>query len=486
MANESNLSVEQNGLNVIPESERHGKPSGQVWPWAASNISLFGISMAGWIFGFGLNFGQLTAASIIGIVFSFALVGLVALAGKRGSAPTMVVSRAAFGFFGNALPSAVSYLLLVGWEIALVALGVLASNTVMGKLGWNWGQDNIYGKLAAFVLLAGTTVFSGVFGFKVIMRIQKWITLAGVLLTVVFIALTLPSVNLSSLGALKAGTTTTFVATVVYAATAFGLGWVNSGADYSRYLPRNASGKSIWGWTTFGAAIAPIILVVYGFLLAASNPDIAKNIGGDPIGALLVALPAGTEWFLLPFLLVVLIGFLGGAILDIYSSGLALLTMGVKVPRAAAAGLDGVLMILGTIYFVFIAADFFWPFQAGLYILGTPIAAWTGVFIADLVLRKKDYTDADLYTPKGRYGAVNWSGLLAMVVGTVVGLGFIVSPDTSLAWTTWEGYLFRALGFTADNPGDWYYSNIGVFLALVIGFVGHLLAGRSLVKRQEA
>ncbi|MEY4000462.1 MAG: hypothetical protein RLZZ626_817, partial [Actinomycetota bacterium] len=37
-----------------------------------------------------------------------------------------------------------------------------------------------------------------------------------------------------------------------------------------------------------------------------------------------------------------------------------------------------------------------------------------------------------------------------------------------------------------DNPGDWYYSNIGVFLALVIGFVGHLLAGRSLVKRQEA
>ncbi|OXE35353.1 MAG: allantoin permease, partial [Phenylobacterium zucineum] len=349
-----------------------------------------------------------------------------------------------------------------------------------------WGADNIIGKLLAFVVLAGLTVFSGVFGFKVIMKIQKWITLAGVVLTVVFIGLTLPSVHLSSLDGLKAGSTTTFIATVVYAATAFGLGWVNSGADYSRYLPRNASGKSIWGWTTFGAAIAPIILVIYGFLLAASNTDIAKNIGGDPIGALLVALPAGTEWFLLPFLIVVVLGFLGGAILDIYSSGLALLTMGVKIPRAAAAGIDGVLMILGTIYFVFAASSFFWPFQAGLYILGTPIAAWTGVFIADLVLRKKDYADADLYTAKGRYGAVNWSGLLTMVAGTVVGLGFIVSPDTSLVWTTWEGYLFKAMGFTADNPGDWYYSNIGVFLALVIGFVGHLLLGRSAVKRQEA
>ena len=180
MAKGAALEVEQNGLNVIPESERHGKPSGQFWPWAASNISIFGISMAGWIFGFGLNFGQLTAASLIGIVFSFALVGIIALAGKRGSAPTMVISRAAFGFFGNAVPSVVSYLLLVGWEIALVALGVLASNTVMAKLGWSWGTDNFFGKLLAFVVLAGFTVLSGVWGFKLIMRIQRWITVAGV------------------------------------------------------------------------------------------------------------------------------------------------------------------------------------------------------------------------------------------------------------------------------------------------------------------
>ena len=135
----------------------------------------------------------------------------------------MVISRAAFGFFGNALPSVVSYLLLVGWEIALVALGVLASNTVMAKLGWSWGTDNFFGKLLAFVVLAGFTVLSGVWGFKLIMRIQRWITVAGVALTVVFIALTLPSINLSSLSALQAGSTTTFIATIVYAATAFGL-----------------------------------------------------------------------------------------------------------------------------------------------------------------------------------------------------------------------------------------------------------------------
>jgi purine-cytosine permease-like protein len=486
VAKESSIAVEANGLNVIPEGERHGKASGQFWPWAAANISLFGISMAGWIFSFGLNFTQLIFASIFGIVFSFAMVGIISLAGRRGSAPTMVLSRAAFGIHGNALPAGVSYLLLVGWETALVSLGVLASDTVMRQLGFVLGDNNFFGKVLAFVVIAGLTIFSGIWGFKLIMKIQKWITLSGILLTVVFIALTLPGLNPSSVDALTAGSTTTLVATMVYAATAFGLGWVNSGADYSRYLPRKTKGLAIFGWTTFGAAIGPIVLMIYGFLLVSSNADIAEQIGGDPIGALLLALPEGSEWFLLPFLLVVVIGFLGGAILDIYSSGLALLTMGVKISRPVAAGIDGLLMVLGTFFFVFVADSFFWPFQAGLYILGTPIAAWTGVFIADLVLRKRDYNDNALYSAKGRYGSINFSGFLTMIVGTVVGFGLIVSPDVSLTWTTWEGYIFRALGFTADNPGDWYFSNIGVFVALAIGFVGHFVFGRNAVKRQES
>ena len=58
-------------------------------------------------------------------MLSFLLVGLVSIAGKRGSAPTLVLSRAAFGRVGNGLPGVVSYLLLVGWETVLVSLATL-------------------------------------------------------------------------------------------------------------------------------------------------------------------------------------------------------------------------------------------------------------------------------------------------------------------------------------------------------------------------
>ena len=96
------LAVELNGINVIAEDERKGKPSDLFWPWCAANISVLAISYGSFVVGFGLSFWQATLAGVIGVLLSFALCGVVALAGKRGSAPTMVLSRAAFGVKGNA------------------------------------------------------------------------------------------------------------------------------------------------------------------------------------------------------------------------------------------------------------------------------------------------------------------------------------------------------------------------------------------------
>ena len=97
--------IERNGINVIAESERTGKPADLFWPWFAANISVLGVAYGAFVLGFGVSFWQGAIAGVVGIVVSFALCGWVALAGKRGSAPTMVLSRAAFGVRGNRLPS---------------------------------------------------------------------------------------------------------------------------------------------------------------------------------------------------------------------------------------------------------------------------------------------------------------------------------------------------------------------------------------------
>ena len=472
------LAVEQNGINVITDAERKGRPRDLFWPWCAANIAVLGISYGSFLLGFGVSFWQATIAGLIGTILSFVLVGFVSLAGKRGSAPTMVLSRAAYGVEGGKIPAALSYILLVGWETVLVSLATLATATVFGRLGWGGGDAT---KIVAFLLVAGVVVLSGIFGFNLIMRLQTFLTVALAVLTVGYVLLTLGQINWGTVNSLPSGSGQAFIGALVFAATGFGLGWVNSGADYSRYLPRTASSRGVVAWTTFGAAIAPVLLVVYGLLLAASDSKLSSAIGADPVGALTTLLPT---WYLLLFALVAIGGLIGGAVLDIYSSGLALLTIGLKVPRWTAAAIDGVIMILGTIYVVWIASNFIGPFQGFLITLGVPIAAWCGVFLADLLLRKRDYAEADLYNPRGRYGSINWVAVGTTVVATFLGWGLVT--NTFAAWLSWQGYLLDPLGLGPKDNGPWTFANLGVLVALAVGFLGQFLLARSKVAQQES
>jgi hypothetical protein len=94
------LQIEANGINVITGGERKGRPRSLFWPWFAANVSVLGLSYGSFVLGFGISFGQSVAVGLAGILVSFLLCGFIAVAGKRGSAPTMVLSRAAFGVRG--------------------------------------------------------------------------------------------------------------------------------------------------------------------------------------------------------------------------------------------------------------------------------------------------------------------------------------------------------------------------------------------------
>src|SRR6266568_3408252 len=351
------LQIEANGINVITDAQRKGHPRDLFWPWFAANVSVLGLSYGSFELGFGISFWQATAAGLVGIVASFLLVGFIAVAGKRGSVPTMVLGRAALGVRGNKLPSAISWLLTVGWETVLMILATLATATVFDRLGWGGGTAT---KVIALIVITGLTIAGGVMGLDLIMRMQTVITVVTAVLTVMFIALVADKIHWHTVSAIPSGSTENVIGALVFTMTGFGLGWVNAAADYSRYLPRRSSGRGVIGWTAFGSSIAPIFLLLFGLLLAGSSAKLSSAIAADPIGALTSLLPT---WFLVPFAIVAVLGLVGGAVLDIYSSGLSLLTLGVRVPRFVAALIDGTIMVLGTIYVVFIAGNFLGQFE---------------------------------------------------------------------------------------------------------------------------
>jgi NCS1 family nucleobase:cation symporter-1 len=468
--------VEQRGIEHVPDEERYGTPRRQFWVWSAANLSMLPVGYGLLVVAIGLNWWQAMLAVVIGICLSYPLVGAVAIAGTRGGAPAMMLSRASFGVLGSRLPTLITWFTVVGWETVSVALGALATRTVLERLSPGLGNTGMVA--VAFAVIAIGTIVLGVYGYHVIQRVQRWLTLITAVVTVVYLIVVLPRLHFD-LAAGHTASAVTLLGGIVLVMAGTGLGWLAAGADYSRYLPRSTSKRSILGWTAAGGGVTQGLLVLVGVLLSTSDPSLAAAVSRDPIGALAAQAPT---WFLVPYLISVILSVTAAGAVDLYSSGLVLQAIGVRLPRPVTAGIDGVLMIVGGIYIVFVAPTFAAVFIAFLLISGVAAAAWAAVFLVDLWLHRRDgYDTAALDDVDGRYGRFNWAGIGSMVIGTVVGLGLVTSADPQLAVIT--GFLLP--DSIAHSPLA--ITNLGIVLGFLLsGLLYAALTARTRTAAREA
>src|SRR6185437_11859755 len=144
--------------------------------------------------------------------------------------------------------------------------------------------------------------------------------------------------------------------------------------------------------------------------------------------------------------------------------------------------IDGALMIGGAIYVVFVAGNFLVQFEGFLITLGVPVAAWCGVMLADIVMRRTDYSESELYDRAGRYGDIRWLPVGLVVLASAIGWGLVT--NSSAGWLSWQGYLLGPIGL-GGKTGAWANANLGVLVALGLRFLPTILIGRSSVRRQE-
>jgi NCS1 family nucleobase:cation symporter-1 len=449
--------IETNGINHIPDDERHGKPSELFWVWAAANVSILSVTYgASLVVFFHCDLIQGIVAAGVGTIVGFFLVGLVGLSGKKAGAPTMTISRAAFGVKGNFLPALVSYLSFIGWEIVVTTLAVQATETVLQRLGVGTGNFTI---AVSFILIAVIGVGIVILGHQTIVRIQQIFLYAFGALTIVFIILEWNKIHWHAVAHLPAGTPANVIGGASIILAGLGLGYVNGGADYTRYLPKRSSGKA------------------YGILLTAGDPSLAT--AANPIGALSAPLPT---WFLVPYMIAAAGGLMAATLINMYSSGLSLMAMGLRLARYKTVMVDAVLMAGGCIYFLFVSQNFFANLEGYLVTLGVPIAAWCAIYIVDLFMfrEKHGYVEKDFYNPNGVYGSYRSTGLISMIAASVVGLGLVTSVSPGVRWA---GYFLRFVGGRTGAIGT---SSIGLLIAFVVGGVLYVVLatvyGHSLVR----
>ena len=59
------------------------------------------------------------------------------------------------------------------------------------------------------------------------------------------------------------------------------------------------------------------------------------------------------------------------------------------------------------------------------------------------------------------------------------------SPTSTASWLTWQGYLLGPFGL-GGKSGAWAFANLGVLVALVIGFVAAWALDLAPVRAQES
>ncbi|WP_028925182.1 purine-cytosine permease family protein [Pseudonocardia acaciae] len=428
--------LETRGIEPVPEVERRGHPMQLFWVWFAANISILGLPLGATLVAIqGLAFWQAAIVALLGSVGSFAIVGAVSIAGRRGGAPGLTLSRAVFGVRGNAGPTLVSLVSRLGWETVnttTAAFALLSLCTIVFGTASEAKAAPALTIACIAVFVVCTVIVSGL-GHRVLVAVQRWATwVFGALNVVVAVAL-VAIVDWHAVGSAPPASVGAMIAGVGTIAAGTGIGWANASADMSRYQAPTVRAGALVASAAAGAGIPLVLLISLGALLSAGDPTLAQ--AGDPVAAIRVMLPA---WMAVPYLVAAFGGLLLSNHLSVYSAGLTTLTLGIRVKRVYAVVLDVVVTTIGAIYFMLVADGFYTPFITFISLLAVPITAWVGVFVVDLARRPRYDPDALMDTGRSsgywyRHG-MEPRALTAWGLAIVVGYQFVTAGEGEHAW----------------------------------------------------
>jgi len=398
------LRADVHSIEPIPEKDKDSTGPQQMWIWAGANIAP--INWALGALGIVLKLGLLEtiAVIVVGNIVGCAIFAAFTVMGHKTGVNQMVLCRSAFGRRGAYLPSALMFLMTLGWIGVNTYFPVKIAVAILGQFGMS---DSWPTNLVVVTVVMVLQVLIGLYGFYAIRTFEKYTVpvTAAIMVLMSILAWSRPGVvNWGLTSSLPPGTHLAMLS----------LSWVTWASDYSRFVPRTQSSASVFWYSYVGMFVPTVWLAILGATVASVTQDT------DP-AKMVSAVFGGTLSLLV--LLMVLHGPIATNILNVYSAALAALSMGIRLSRTAMALIAGVVGYLVTIYFVF-QPSFAKAFDNWMISLLLWMSPWAGVVLADFFVKRRGHIDVDeLYREPERsaYGDVNWAGIAAFVAGLIAG-----------------------------------------------------------------
>ena len=456
---------ETRGIELVSESERHGRPRDLFAVWAATMVSVLNFTIgASFTAVLGLEIWQAVLV-VLAVTLLWVLPGIVAISGPAAGTSGSVIQRAIYGFRGNKIVIA-----FYGWFISgvFLALNWVASSFMGAELLTRMGvEDKTIGLVVVTVIVSIVTVLVAVYGHALILKAYTALTAVLLLIFLVVTGFILPTVdwNFSQPEPLQ-GVALWSSLTIAFAILASSPLSFSNSADMARYLPHDAKRSHIILATALGGAIPCGFFTIVGALLGSVVSPESLDLGIEY--ALLDMLPA---WLGPIFVIGVIVNTVALNGMTTYTASMAFQSIGVPIRRIPSAILIGV---LGTAFTLFLVMstnliDAINLMLQFLLIISVPTMA---VYVADIVLRRNRYDGMDLFDerPGAKFwyhGGFSLAGLTSAVAGGAATALFL-STDV------WTGPLGVALG----------YIDLSVPVGIVVSVVVYTVLAKRRIRDQ--
>jgi NCS1 family nucleobase:cation symporter-1 len=462
--------VETHGVDLIPESERWASPRDVGALWAGASVQVEYFIYGAILMTFGFTFAQALSLIVIGNL-SYFFLGLCSLQGPIAGTTVFGTNRASFGPNGSRLIAFFNWITQVGFEVEGLILIVGAALVLAIKAGYAPGTA----AKVIFVLAAVAIQFILPFlGHATMVKVLRWLIIP---FCVLFAVLAIFAGQHANLGGVKHGASwEVYLSGLAFTITLSGLGWTECGNDYTRYCPPDSSRKAIVGWVFLGTAVPEILVMTLGAVVGTFLAAVGTSSNAFLPFAHQGFIPA---WFVVLFLVFAIVQLFGINSLDMYSSGVTLQAMGVRVKRYQAVLIDTVLCLVITMWAVF-NSSFSTYLKDFVDVVIVWIAPWMAIYLVDWALRRYRYVPVELQKTKGslyyRTGGVHWPAIVAQVLGMVAAMAGL---NATFSVPTWMNSVAAATGSNSFVRADF-----SVFMGIAVGGLAYLALAAVSVRRE--
>jgi len=403
----SATTIEIHDVAPIPASDRHGKAWHLFTVWSSPNLEFATVFVGALgVMFFGLNLSQAILAVFVGNALAAITHGIFSTWGPSAGLPQMVLSRTAFGKWGNLIPAGLSTLVAgIGW---------FAVNSVSGALALNALTNIPVAASLGIVVLA--QILIAFVGHNLIQVWERYTSYGLAVVWVIVAAMILfggHAPAAPAFGAFNIGGFT-LAAGAAYGYTA---GWTPFASDYTRYLPANTNKRALGLAAGLGNFFSTTVLMIVGAVAFA-----AIGIQDNPTKGFTDLI--GNGYLAALTLLAIAIGSISANVLNVYSGAMSFLAMGFKLGfktrRAIMVVLAGI--VGGLVAYDAAVLD---PKGLGhslegfLLVVSYWVAPWIAIVLTDFLMRKgQDLGEVALSIKE------NLAGPIAFVVATVTSIYF--------------------------------------------------------------